>query len=223
MDDDNRDAAGDGTAPGTELLESVVLNVDEGGTPQYMLQRIPENTTQLLATELLHSHHHHHNGLVVDLAAGDFIPVTYPADALLSHDLTEEDRNLAAALVAVQLSQQQKQQQQQQQQQLAHEDALVVGSTLDNSKVLHEHEQQQLILGGEKDDVTTSLSNGFLQIVSSAGGSDGIYVEKQQTLPKLIDSHGFTFDERSIIVEKSSSVEDQKKTVATSDDGAENR
>ncbi|XP_071642388.1 uncharacterized protein [Temnothorax longispinosus] len=39
----------------------------------------------------------------------------YEADDLLPHELTEEDRRLAAALVAVQLHQQQKQQQQQQQ------------------------------------------------------------------------------------------------------------
>jgi KRAB domain-containing zinc finger protein len=89
---------------GPELLENVVIN--DVPTPQYMIQRLPENS-QLLGTELLQ----HHNGLVVDLAATDFIPVPYASEALLSQDLTEEDRNLAAALVAVQLSQHQKQQQ----------------------------------------------------------------------------------------------------------------
>lgn len=90
-----------------ELLENVAIN---DGTSQYMIQRISGDNPQLLSNELLQ----HHNGLVVDLGAGDFIPVNYTSDDLLSQDLTEEDRNLAAALVAVQLSQQQKQQQLQQ-------------------------------------------------------------------------------------------------------------
>ncbi|RZC33875.1 zinc finger protein 354A-like [Asbolus verrucosus] len=149
---------------GSELLENVVIN--DVPTPQYMIQRIPENS-QLLGTELLQ----HHNGLVVDLAGTDFIPVSYPSEALLSHDLTEEDRNLAAALVAVQLSQHQKQQQ-------LHEaglPSLVQNSSLDN-KIL---EEQQLILT----DKEATINNGYLQIV----GSDNIYVEKQ-ALPKIINN-----------------------------------
>lgn len=94
----------DNTEHAPELLENVVIN--DVPASQYMIQRLPENT-QLLGTELLQ----HHNGLVVDLAGTDFIPVPYSSEALLSQDLTEEDRNLAAALVAVQLSQHQKQQQ----------------------------------------------------------------------------------------------------------------
>lgn len=88
-----------------ETLENIVIG-DGTTSPQYMIHRIPENA-QLLSSELLQQH----NGLVVDLGGTDFIPVSYTSEDLLSQDLTEEDRNLAAALVAVQLSQQQKQQQ----------------------------------------------------------------------------------------------------------------
>lgn len=91
-----------------ELLENVT--VSDVNSSQYMIQRMGVENTQLLGSELLN----HHNGLVVDLGAGDFIPVSYSSEDLLGQDLTEEDRNLAAALVAVQLSQQQKQQQMQQ-------------------------------------------------------------------------------------------------------------
>lgn len=101
---------------GRELLENVTIS-DVSGTP-YIMQRM--DNTQLLATDLLQ----HHNGIVVDLGAGDFIPVNYSSDDLLSQDLTEEDRNLAAALVAVQLSQQQKQQQIQQ------ESNVIINTTL---------------------------------------------------------------------------------------------
>lgn len=87
-----------------ETLENIVI--EDGSSPQYMIHRLPENA-QLLSSELLQQH----NGLVVDLGGTDFIPVSYASEDLLSQDLTEEDRNLAAALVAVQLSQQQKQQQ----------------------------------------------------------------------------------------------------------------
>lgn len=96
------------TETGRELLEDVSIN-DVGGS-QYMIQRMGVENSQLLNSELLP----HHNEIVVDLGAGDFIPVNYTSEDLLTHDLTEEDRNLAAALVAVQLSQQQKQQQLQQ-------------------------------------------------------------------------------------------------------------
>lgn len=88
-----------------ETLENIVIG-DGTTSPQYMIHRLPENA-QLLSSELLQQH----NGLVVDLGGTDFIPVSYTSEDLLSQDLTEEDRNLAAALVAVQLSQQQKQQQ----------------------------------------------------------------------------------------------------------------
>lgn len=88
-----------------ETLENIVIG-DGATSPQYMIHRIPENA-QLLSSDLLQQH----NGLVVDLGGTDFIPVSYTSEDLLSQDLTEEDRNLAAALVAVQLSQQQKQQQ----------------------------------------------------------------------------------------------------------------
>lgn len=88
-----------------ETLENIVIGDGTSGQ-QYMIHRIPENA-QLLSSALLQQH----NGLVVDLGGTDFIPVSYSSEDLLSQDLTEEDRNLAAALVAVQLSQQQKQQQ----------------------------------------------------------------------------------------------------------------
>lgn len=91
-----------------ELLDNV--NVSDVNSSQYMIQRMGVENSQLIGSDLLN----HHNGLVVDLGAGDFIPVSYSSEDLLGQDLTEEDRNLAAALVAVQLSQQQKQQQLQQ-------------------------------------------------------------------------------------------------------------
>lgn len=90
-----------------ELLD-VTIN-DVGGS-QYMIHRMNVENSHLLGNELLP----HQNELVVNLSAGDFIPVNYTSEDLLPHDLTDEDRNLAAALVAVQLSQQQKQQQLQQ-------------------------------------------------------------------------------------------------------------
>lgn len=152
---------------GRELLENVAIsNVNES---QYMIQRVPVVSPQLLSTELLQ----HHNGLVVDLGAGDFIPVNYTSEDLLSQDLTEEDRNLAAALVAVQLSQQQKQQQLQDSNVIINTSlpSLVAGTTLDDTKVLGD---QQLILSDKG-----TISNGYLQIVES----DNIY--KQTIMPKL--------------------------------------
>jgi KRAB domain-containing zinc finger protein len=169
---------------GPELLENVVIN--DVPTPQYMIQRLPENS-QLLGTELLQ----HHNGLVVDLAATDFIPVPYASEALLSQDLTEEDRNLAAALVAVQLSQHQKQQQ-------LHEaslPSLVQNAGLEN-KIL---EEQQLILT----DKEATINNGYLQIV----GSENIYVEKQ-AVTKMINNRYVNVTQSFATSEKS---EDEKR------------
>lgn len=84
-----------------ELLENVTM---AEGTP-FMIQRVE---SQLLTSELLPAH----SGLVVDMSNTEYLPnVTYTTEDLLGHDLTEEDRNLAAALVAVQLGQQQKHQQ----------------------------------------------------------------------------------------------------------------
>lgn len=151
---------------GRELLENVTIsNVNES---QYMIQRVPVVSPQLLSTELLQ----HHNGLVVDLGAGDFIPVNYTSEDLLSQDLTEEDRNLAAALVAVQLSQQQKQQQLQDSNVIINTSlpSLVTGTSLDDGKL----NDQQLMLS-EKG----TISNGYLQIVES----ESIY--KQSLMPKI--------------------------------------
>ncbi|CAH1990186.1 unnamed protein product [Acanthoscelides obtectus] len=152
-----------------ETLENIVIG-DGTTTPQYMIQRIPENS-QLLSSELLQNH----NGLVVDLGGTDFIPVSYSSEDLLSQDLTEEDRNLAAALVAVQLSQQQKQQQIQDAGSLP---SLVANTSL-GAKIL---EDQPLIISNEKGGTTS-----FLRIVNS----DNIYVE-QQALPKLVDAVKFS-------------------------------
>ncbi|XP_028131481.1 zinc finger protein 26 isoform X2 [Diabrotica virgifera virgifera] len=151
-----------------ETLENIVISAD-GTTPQYMIQRVPENA-QLLSQELLQQQH----GLVVDLGGNDFIPVSYASEDLLSQDLTEEDRNLAAALVAVQLSQQQKQQQLQD----TPLPSLVAASNL-GTKILDE---SQLIISSEKGGGTS-----FLRIVNS----DNIYVE-QQPLNKLVDTVRFT-------------------------------
>ncbi|XP_071055908.1 zinc finger protein 485-like isoform X2 [Onthophagus taurus] len=144
-----------------EILEDVAIS-DVGGS-QYMIQRIPVDSTQLLSTELLQ----HHNGLVVDLGAGDFIPVNYASEDLLPQDLTEEDRNLAAALVAVQLSQQQKQQQ------LQDSNVVINGNlaTLCDDQLTDK----------------TSISNGYLQIVDS----DNIY--KQSLIQKIcFDARDFS-------------------------------
>nr|XP_023013728.1 zinc finger protein 595-like [Leptinotarsa decemlineata]XP_023013735.1 zinc finger protein 595-like [Leptinotarsa decemlineata] len=149
-----------------ETLENAVID-ENNDSPQYMIHRVPENA-QLLSTELLQQQH----GLVVDLGGNDFIPVSYSSEDLLSQDLTDEDRNLAAALVAVQLSQQQKQQQLQD----TTLPSLVASSTL-GAKIL---EDQPLIIS-EK-----SGGTSFLRIINS----DNIYVE-QQSLPKLVDGVRF--------------------------------
>ncbi|KAG5893357.1 hypothetical protein JTB14_000122 [Gonioctena quinquepunctata] len=153
-----------------ESLENIVIE-DNTAAPQYMIHRVPENA-QLLSTELLQQQH----GLVVDLGGNDFIPVSYSSEDLLSQHLTEEDRNLAAALVAVQLSQQQKQQQLQ--------DTLVATSSL-GAKIL---DDQPLIISDK------SGGTSFLRIVNS----DNIYVE-QQSLPKLVDSVRFTTVEEEFV------------------------
>ncbi|CAH0564121.1 unnamed protein product [Brassicogethes aeneus] len=140
-----------------ELLDHVVIN-DVGQTAsQYIINN-----------ELLQTQH----GLVVDISGSEFIPVNYSSEDLLSQDLTEEDRNLAAALVAVQLNHQQKHQQLQDN----------VGTTtalpsIVGGKIL---DDQQIILD-------KSGNNGYLHIV----GSDNLYVEKQN-LPKLVDNRSFT-------------------------------
>lgn len=161
-----------------ELLEHVVIN-EVAAPSQYMLN-----------SELLQTQH----GLVVDISGSEFIPVNYAADELIGQDLTEEDRNLAAALVAVQLSQQQKQNQQQP---ILHE-AVATGNTLPPISLLDK-----------------TASNGYLQIV----GSDNIYVEKQP-LPKLADSSRFSakpptptfpFDETSGMTLTSVKTEEEKK------------
>lgn len=103
------------TAQNRELLENVTIS-DVGGS-HFIMQRM--DSSQFVGTDLLP----HSNGIVVDLAGGDFIPVNYASEDLLPQDLTEEDRNLAAALVAVQLNQQQKHQQLQQ-------DASIINTSL---------------------------------------------------------------------------------------------
>ncbi|XP_014293960.1 zinc finger protein 37 [Halyomorpha halys] len=106
---------------GTKLGgNTVVVSADTGEAQeligaQYMnIHRMPENLQKVqlvgdpLSADLL-------NHQVVELAQGnEFVPGPvgnqYYDDDLLPHDLTEEDKRLAAALVAVQLVQQQKQQ-----------------------------------------------------------------------------------------------------------------
>lgn len=141
----------------SELLETVVIAGEQ--QPQYLIHRINENQ-QLLTPELLQNH----GGLVVDIGGGDFIPVNYSSEDLLSQDLTEEDRNLAAALVAVQLNQQQKQQQQIQ-------DASALSQLHANSTLENKILEEQVII-----DKNSGLNSGYLQIV----GSDSIYVEKEE-------------------------------------------
>lgn len=191
---------------GRELLENVTIT-DVNGSP-YIMQRM--DNSQLLSTDLLQ----HHNGIVVDLGAGDFIPVNYSSDDLLSQDLTEEDRNLAAALVAVQLSQQQKQQQIQQESSVIINTSLpsLVNSALgkiisynvknilnfkrkfiDPTKV--SINEQQLMLADKND-----LNNGFLHIVDS----DNIY---KQTLPKFLnvdEVHVIANDEENSLYQRDS-------------------
>ncbi|KAK9870940.1 hypothetical protein WA026_009899 [Henosepilachna vigintioctopunctata] len=147
-----------------ELLETVVITGEQ--QPQYLIHRIPENQ-QLITPELLQNH----GGLVVDIGGGDFIPVNYSSEDLLSQDLTDEDRNLAAALVAVQFSQQQKQQQQIQ-------DANNISQLDSNSTLENKILEDQVLI--EKN---PNINGGYLQIVSS----DSLYVEKEG-LPKFITS-----------------------------------
>lgn len=146
----------------TELLETVVIAGQQ--QPQYLLHRIPENP-QLITPELLQNH----GGLVVDIGGGDYIPVNYSSEDLLSQDLTDEDRRLAAALVAVQFNQQQKQQQQIQ-------DANALSQLDHNSTLENKILEEQVII-----DKNGGLNSGYLQIV----GSDSIYVEKE-SLPKFV-------------------------------------
>lgn len=163
-----------------ELLENVTIT--DVNNSNYMIQRMSVENSQLLSSELLN----HHNGLVVDLGAGDFIPVNYTSEDLLGQDLTEEDRNLAAALVAVQLSQQQKQQQLQQDSAVMISTSLpslVSSNGLDTKVSLSD---QQLLISGEKG----NLNGSYLQIVES----DSIYVDKQG-LPKLMDAQ---FDDQDM-------------------------
>ncbi|KAF7272242.1 hypothetical protein GWI33_014954 [Rhynchophorus ferrugineus] len=147
------------SAESRELLENVVITEEGPDGPQYI--RLPENS-QIISSELLQNP----NGLVVDLGTNDFIPVTYSSD-ILPQELTEEDRNLAAALVAVQLNQQQKQQQLQ--------DA-ALPPLLTNNRILEEH--QQLILTQDK------TGNGqYLKIVNT----DNIYID-QQGVHKIVEN-----------------------------------
>lgn len=144
-----------------ELLQTVVITEEQ--QPSYLIHRIPENQ-QLIASELLQNH----NGLVVDIGGGDFIPVNYASEDLLSQELTEEDRNLAEALVAVQLSQQQKHQLQ--------ETIPIVSGTSLGGKLL----QEQVVITNKN----SGIGSGYLQLV----GTDNIYVEKESEKPdgKLI-------------------------------------
>lgn len=58
------------SADSRQLLENVVITEEGPDGPQYI--RLPENS-QIISSELLQNP----NGLVVDLGANDFIPVTY--------------------------------------------------------------------------------------------------------------------------------------------------
>lgn len=132
-----------------ELLENVT---DESGN-SYMIQRMTVDNAQLLGTEILQTP----NGLVVDLG-GDFIPVNYSSEDLLTHDITEEDRNLAAALVAVQFSQQQKQQQTQS------DGSVIVNTSLPSLLTTLDGSKVQL---GEQQVLLQDKQTGFLQIVDA--------------------------------------------------------
>lgn len=84
-----------------ELLDNVTMSE----APPFMIQQVD---SQLLSSELLPPH----SGLVVDMSNTEYLPnVTYTTEDLLGHGLTEEDKNLAATLVAVQFVHQQKHQQ----------------------------------------------------------------------------------------------------------------
>uniref|UniRef100_A0AAR5P6V9 C2H2-type domain-containing protein n=2 Tax=Dendroctonus ponderosae TaxID=77166 RepID=A0AAR5P6V9_DENPD len=146
---------------GRAILENVVITSEGADGAQYI--RLSDNS-QIISSELLQNH----NGLVVDLGGNDFIPVTYSSEDILTQELTEEDRNLAAALVAVQLSQQQKQQQLQD----SSLPPLIAGN-----KLLEEH--QQLILTQDK----SSGNSQYLKIVHS----DDIYID-QQGMHKIVEN-----------------------------------
>ncbi|XP_018330197.1 zinc finger protein 808 [Agrilus planipennis] len=165
-----------------DLLENVSIT-DVGGS-QYMLQRMSVENHHLLNNELLQ----HHSGLVVDLGGGDFIPVNYTSDDLLPQELTEEDRNLAAALVAVQFNQQQKQQHNQQ------DSTVIINTSL-----------ASLVNQNDLDKVTASaINSNYLHIVGPDG--QGLYIEEKSTLPKLLDNRFQT-----------SSQEDSSRTIQKQD------
>ncbi|XP_050300052.1 zinc finger protein 846-like [Anthonomus grandis grandis] len=149
---------------GREILENVVITSEGADGAQYI--RLADNS-QIISSELLQNH----NGLVVDLGGNDFIPVTYGSEDILTQELTEEDRNLAAALVAVQLSQQQKQQQLQD----AALPPLIAGN-----KILEDH--PQLIL--------TDKSTGNPQYfkIDKIVNSDNLYIEQEGGLHKIVEN-----------------------------------
>lgn len=103
---------------------SVGIHTEEDDTDVMGSQYIPLNVQRVsdqLASKVLGSDALHGQLLthqVVDLAGTDFVHHSLPAqyydteDILSQEDLTEDDRRLAAALVAVQFVQHQKQQQQ---------------------------------------------------------------------------------------------------------------
>ncbi|XP_020292029.1 zinc finger protein 607-like isoform X2 [Pseudomyrmex gracilis] len=101
----------------TEEAQTLLLEGVEGAPCQFIIQRSDGESLSkgvplfTLSGELISE------GMVVDMinadVSTDYNTSTqyYEADDLLTHGLTEDDRRLAAALVAVQLHQQQKQQQ----------------------------------------------------------------------------------------------------------------
>lgn len=110
--------------PPPDLINSQYINIHR--VPEALGKTLVDcnsPTPQTLISGELMGHHIVHGGMVVDMMApppvssdfsqhtAQYIPEHYDADDdLLSHELTEEDRRLAAALVAVQIVHQEKQQ-----------------------------------------------------------------------------------------------------------------
>ncbi|XP_063237025.1 zinc finger protein 37-like [Bacillus rossius redtenbacheri] len=108
----------------SDIMGSQYISIHRVADVDSLDKSLVDATSSALMSSEMIQHHVVHGGMVVDMMvpvsngtavsdfaqahASHFISEHYDAEDLLSHGLTEEDRKLAAALVAVQLVQQQK-------------------------------------------------------------------------------------------------------------------